>query len=309
MDTVRLILPKERTGIPDLLKTIPSRLPEHSTHWYPDGRIYQIGYCDSMKITVAEKYVKIENSLAKYMFGSNIHTPRLKDIRIAVEKLSDQLGLPIAKALVRRVDVPKNIPIKHPASLYIAHLGDLGRFKRIPIPDGVSYRINSRQYVFYDKINELKNKGEDIPEEYQLSNVLRFEGRYLSRLRSYFKRAEITASSLYNEKFYIEICRDVRQAYQDIEKMGRTEIDFRKINDIKTLREASIPFLADAIGGPDMLCQRFEEQYKLGLFSQTELRRIKNFIKKCCGNSIASVPSELILELDDIVDIAFKNCR
>ena len=135
--------------------------------------------------------------------------------------MSDSLALSIHRAKVWRIDLAENFILNRPVREYLSLLGDIRHFKRFPYEnEGLRYKNGVRQMVFYDKVKEYRDKKQSaqIPEVFQGRKVLRYELRFMRRLKQQFG-SEIKALDLYNENFYIGIVNRWQSAYSSIRKL------------------------------------------------------------------------------------------
>ena len=102
---------------------------------------------------------------------------------------------------------------------YYGFLGECQYYNRLPQSKSLYYSNGLRQKVFYNKIAEGKAKGIILPDVWDGQNVLRYEMRFTSRLSKQFNQAEITASSLSDEKFYMAVFDKWLTEYEAINKL------------------------------------------------------------------------------------------
>src|ERR1035438_207496 len=99
---------EEAQGI-DFLNVIPGRLSRQSETKFSDGAVSITGYLESAKIQVTAQAVKVKDtSLCKWFLGDNFQGLTRGDVRRAVERLSDELHLPMNRANITRIDIAQN---------------------------------------------------------------------------------------------------------------------------------------------------------------------------------------------------------
>ena len=308
MDTVILKLTNEQAGNVDLLAEVPAWLSCISEHKYENG-LQVCGKLGHMKVSVTERGVKIENSLSKYYVGSNIHDMRRGDIKKAIEKLSDELHLPMGMSIVKRFDFAKNITLSQEVENYLPYLGEMSRYFRYPSKRGINYRIAQRELAIYDKVAEMKAKREFVPPLYLGRNVMRIEKRYKLSTAKYFNRAEIKACDLYNEAFYMQVLDDWHNDYNRINKLSNTLIDMSTITTTKELKTLGVLALVQIQGGELAALTQLQERQRRGELTKKQAYDLKNAIRASSKLRIASKDNELIKELDEKVKEAVNYYR
>ena len=189
LDTVNFRLTQAEVEGVDFLCEIPPHLNPEGVAFH-DYRGEQIvtGTLHGLKVSVSSYQLRVGNgSLCKYLLGDNFQSMGRGDVQQAVEKLSDELHLPMGRAIVTRLDVAENIITRHPTPVYLNHLGVLTYANRLLQPDSLYYTKRDETLCFYDKLREQRAKGEPIPDLYTGQNVLRYEQRYMRRLGATFK--------------------------------------------------------------------------------------------------------------------------
>lgn len=175
-----------------------------------DGATKITGFFHNFHVTSERDTISFSGSLSKYFYNSNIYDLTRSEIREACSKLSGELGVDISSAKILRLDIGRCIELDHPVSEYLMALSRITVYKRLETEDEtVEYRSksNEKSFVFYNKIKELQDKDKDkkntIPEEFINKNILRYECRFLSKVKNNLKSKDpIMFSDLYNREFY-----------------------------------------------------------------------------------------------------------
>jgi len=274
---------------------------------------------DSFKISVSKGKISIKDaSLCKWYLGNNFETLQRKDVQHAIEKLSDILHLPIDKAKVTRFDVAQNFIMKYPVQVYYNHLGEMAYCKRVPVingsngMEGLYYYKNNKSglAVFYNKIKEQKSKRQPIPELFQNRNVLRYEQRYTRLLPKIFNVECVTATMLYNERFYKNIVDMWGTNYKSIQKINDLILNFEEVKGKKELYMLGVKLLVEQQGGEIATIEQINEMNKMGKINKKTAFDLRKAIKEACNiKSSITVPNDIILELDKKVNEAMKYYR
>ena len=285
-------------------------------HDFGSGLILSGTLDEELKVTASRNGVKIGGSLCKWYLGDNFQSLERKDTQKAIEKLSAIFNLPIDKATVSRIDVAQNYIVKKPTDIYLNHLGSLKHSGRAPVTNSMGtietlyfYQSNGL-LVFYDKIKEQKAKRRPIPEPYQDRHVLRYEQRHTKRLPKCFNVESVTASMLYNEKFYIDILNRYKSNYFAIKKINDITLDFEAMTGKKDLYTMGVLTLVEKIGGELAMAAQIKEAYKSGKLSKKAAFDIRQAVVDACKErSGLTVKNDCIIELDKKVRDAIKFYR
>jgi len=296
----------EAPGV-DLLNDIPERLNRPNMTTFSDGAVSISGYLGTLKVRVSSQAVKVkDSSLCKWYLGDNFQGLSRGDTRLAIEKLSDSLLLPMDRATVTRIDVAHNLIVKHEKAVYFNHLGALQYFKRLEQPNGLYYSNTLKTLLLYEKVHEQKDKGQPVPEMYQGREVIRYEQRYKRRLLQCFNLPELRASSLYDPAFYIDLVNRWRGDYERIKKLNEIQIDYSMI---KTKREQALQailFYIKERGGEIKVLEEIKEAQTKGELSKKQAYDLRQQVEEACKCDLMTARSEVIEELDKKVKEAAR---
>jgi hypothetical protein len=307
-DTINLWLPFEKVKEFNLTKTLNnlSGITEHNKH---DGQVYMSGYLNNYKVNLSEQGISLRGSLAKYFLPDNFHTLTRSDTNRAFEKMSDELYLPINKSKVNRIDFAQNLLMDYEPEAYYNFLGECQHYRRQPQSKSLYYSNTLRQIVFYNKVAEGKTKGLSLPPVWDGQNVLRYEMRFTSRLSKQFNQAEIAASSLSDEKFYMIIFNKWLAEYQAINKLNSMESNLSGVHSPKDYFK-HLYLTAIRIKGQDKVMQDIESLRHQKAFNKPEYySRLKKEIKELCKTPEMTSKSDLIAELDKKILTSIKHYR
>ena len=307
-DTINLWLPIDKAGSFDLSKTLQS-LSGITEHIKDDGQVYASGYLNNYKVNISGQGVSLKGSLAKYFLPDNFHTLTRSDSARAFEMMADELYLPIQKAKVNRIDFAQNFLMDFEPEAYYPFLGECQYYNRQPQPKSLYYSNGVRQKLFYNKIAEGKAKGVSLPDVWNGQNVLRYEMRFISRLPKQFNQAEITASTLSDEKFYITIFDKWLAEYEAIDKLHSINFNLSDMNSPKDLWR-QINLMAINMIGQDKIMQEIENLRHQKAFDKPEYySRLKKEIKELCKTPEMTASSDLVAELDKKIRTAKRYYR
>ena len=307
-DTINLWLSIDKVGSFDVSKTLQS-LSGITEHTRDDGQVYVSGYLKNYRVNISGQGVSLKGSLAKYFLPDNFHTLTRADSARAFEMMADELYLPIQKAKVNRIDFAQNFLMIYEPEAYYPYLGDCQYYQRQPISNSLYYSNTLRQKLFYNKIAEGKKRRLALPEVWNSQNVLRYEMRFTSRLPNQFNQAEVTASSLSDEKFYMVVFDKWLTEYEAINKLNSINFNLSVMNSPKDFWK-QMNLMAIIVIGQDKIIEEVENLRHQKAFDKPEYySRLKREIKELCKTPEMTESSDLIQELDQKIKAAKKYYR
>ncbi|MDD4993493.1 MAG: hypothetical protein PHR83_14805 [Paludibacter sp.] len=291
----------------DFLSQIPLHFDVTGEHWF-NGENVVTGNLDGYKISVSRSGVNVKDgSLCKYLVGDNFQTLNRKDVKLAIEKLSDTLQLPFDRATITRIDVAQNFIVNHPTAVYFNHLGNCLQYIRLEQPNGLYFTNPKGLLLFYDKTKEQRSKGHIIPELYCDRNVLRYEMRHKARLKDTFKVERVTGAMLYEEAFYKGIIDRWQKSYENIQKINDVTINFEAMKGKKEFDLIGRLCLIQQQGGELAMIKQIVEAQKKGELTRRQADELKAAIRSTCELKMdINKRSDVIVELDKKVRDAVR---
>ena len=122
-DTVVLKLLKEDIGDKYDWRSVFNKIDQISEYKPFEGGS---GHINGLRVTVTAKHVKVSGSLSKYFRGTNLDSLTLLQVEKAIKQLGKDLGVPMIKADVERVDMAENFEMSRPPEFYISKMQSLG---------------------------------------------------------------------------------------------------------------------------------------------------------------------------------------
>ena len=308
-DTINSWLPIDRASSFDLMQ-VKQSLSNITEHKKNDGQVYISGTLgNNYKVNISEQGISFKGSLAKYFLPDNFHTLTRSDTTRAIEKMADEIHLPIYKAKVSRIDFAQNFLMVYEPEAYYSYLGECLHYNRHPQAKSLYYANSLRTKLFYNKIAEGKAKGLSLPDVWKGQNVLRYEFRMTSRLPQQFNLPEITAGTLSDEKFYMNLFDKWQAEYEAINKLHSINFNFSDMNSPKDFWK-QINLMAVNMIGQDKIMQEIENLRAKKAFDKPEYySRLKNEIRELCKTPGLTTSSELVAELDKKIMTAKKYYR
>lgn len=303
-DTVNFKLSRAEVDGVDFLEEIPRRLDSNSVAFHDyNGVLSVTGELSGLRVTANSFQVGVKDgSLCKWMMGDNYQTMTRADAQQAVERLSDTLHVPMERAIITRLDVGVTMAVSEPVANYLNHLGLLNYAKRFQQGEESLYYYRHRQserLCFYDKNREQRDKHRPIPEDYESANVLRYEQRYMSRLPKLLGVEAVTASMLYDERFYNMLLDRWGDTYGEIRKINDKNINFQAMKTKRDLQRIGVLALIEQWGGELAVIGQINEAQKSGILTKKQAYDLRQSVKDACKvREDLTAPNEAISELD-----------
>lgn len=297
-DTIHLWMPALSIKDSSFTERVPALLSNPTIHTKADGLEYITGNILGMNTSVSNSGISIKGSICKSYLKDNFKTLTRQDTQRAIEQLADKLLLPIEQADVRRLDFAQSFIMQNKPEYYYNFLGTSNHYKRLEQPKSIYYQNGGKTKLFYNKIAEGKNKGENIPEIWANQNILRYELRYKNRLPYHFNTSTLQAKELYKENFYIDMIDRWIIEYKAINKNTNINFDLEKMKQPKDFFTQLLLLKINELGQNNVL-ELVEQLKAQKVFSHPEYySRLKADIKRLCKTDKITENSDLILELD-----------
>ena len=274
------------------------------------GELISRGSLKNLRVKIKDENLSVQGSLSKFYFNDSLKQLTRKDTQLAVEKLSDELHLPIDESKVFRFDIGATFIMSEPVASYYSCLGNLQRFKRSEFSNKQSllYKTTNKSLLFYDKEKELKRRKFNLPGTFFNRYMLRYEIQFTKKIPHGFKVQEIKASDLFSESLYIKAIDSWKNFYYGIQKIKRLKFNPEGLNmlEVKTLEKQLTLIGLKTIGEGEVL-QMLEDCR--GKISRMKLSRLKRKIKDLVEQPELTEKNESINELDSKIYRAAKYYR
>ena len=309
-DTINFRLTAEDVCNINFLEETPCYLNNIAHHIF-SGVPVVTGDLGGLKVVASKWQVKVKDaSLCKWYLGDNFQELGRGTTQQAIEKLSDDLHLPMDRATITRLDVGVNIITQHPPATYLNHLGVLANAKRLQQPKGLYYSKRDEVLCFYDKVMECKAHNELLPPLYRGRNVLRYEQRYMHRIHSRLKVPAVTGATLYDEAFYMAVLERFFKTYKAIKKINNIKPNFKIMKGRKDFQRMGVLSLIERLGGEIELTNQINEAQQRGELTSKQAYDLRNEVRKACEIKDGfTEPNEQITELDKKISEAVKFYR
>jgi len=296
-DTIKMELGSSLAG-KDLIKTVVPLLDSCTEMKINNSRVV-VGYLNrKLKVNITNKRVKIQNGdLKNYFFTNPFFDFKRGSFEEAIQKLSDELKLPMHKAKVTRIDIGPTMSMEYDAKSYLPHFGLTKGYKRLDQDNGITYKSRRDVLCIYHKQNQLLELGRKIPIDKKDRNHLRCELRVKNQIETYFKKEKLVGEDLYNEEFYIKALDLWANAVKNINRVSS------KLNAIKpTSSKKDLLFNLSSIAVSQMdqmkVYGMVKEWQKMELLKPKQAYDLRSTLSKIYKQNLEESPSILMNEFD-----------
>lgn len=231
-DTIKTYLSKDQIGV--------NKLFDYCEPFISDVTIINSNYYQCMtglltsgqKVSITHNGISFQGSMAKYYNDTNLIDLNPIEIGYAIEKLSDEMHLPMEKSKVTQLHIGLNLETNYSADVYFPAYGNKNGFERHKQNNGIYFSNTSGTIVLnmYDKIRECKSHKTKIPPELKGKNITRPELR-LKAISKYFNLNGIFLTDLQNKDFQIE---SINALINEFESINILNLDEMNTEEIKT---------------------------------------------------------------------------
>lgn len=274
------------------LQRVPTILTNVGFHQKANGIEYITGSLDNLNVVVSMAGISINGSLNKFWHKDNFNKLTRQETEHCAELLENTMNIKLKDAEIKRFDIAHNFLMTAPVKNYYSLLGESSRFTRFSQENSVYYNNGQRVKLFYDKVSEGKYRGIEIPEVWNLKNVLRYELRFTSRIAKQFKRDKVILSDLYNDGFYVSAIDFWSKEYLNIKKNKLLTPTILNMT-TKNAKEYLLSALIDLVGHNEV--NKLTEGWKANFSTTKEAQRFKASLKNMKN---LTEDSPLMAELD-----------
>ncbi len=227
IDTIGLLLhSSEINHYVDLMKEVGSKIKVD----FKKSNDYRIiGAHKNLRVYIEPTFVRVEGSLPKYRYNTNLRTLSRSEPGQIIDQLSRELDLPLQEAIITRIDIAANIEVENAPRSYYPSLGLLGKFDRIVRRGTLYYEQGWCTLCFYDKIAEAQKHNDPyLIDELLNKDIMRYEIRYSRDWLKYFFKRDIKAYEIYGETSDVccELIAEWYYRYEAIVKTGVLKPEF-----------------------------------------------------------------------------------
>jgi len=249
--------------------------------------------------------IYITGSISNYYSG---YTSILKyrTLRVAIDKLGNELGLELQSARLYRVDLALNIKTDNSIEKYTHRLfTDLPHFKRLEQEDGLRFEAKKIKIAIYNKKQELFDKrGLKIN-----SDILRIELRILKGVSDVLNIKKMEIQDLYNPLIYLKLLHKFQEYYQKIKK----QTVLKEIDDVEIITPTILSNhfkrngIKNIFGSEKDAYRQIEQWDKEGKFKNAnDKSRCKKLVSDLSNNKTISAPHPLVEEINQKVEKEFE---
>lgn len=258
-----------------------------------------ITYSKLNNLEVAERIgsISIVGSLPKYYFGNNIQTLNRFEVKMALQKIQDELKINLLDAKIFRMEIGTNLIMKYPYKNYLNFLISAPYTIKGFINDTILFINDIRELIFYGKIKEQIDKKIPVTKEYiNFENtMLRYELKFKKSLKKQFEKS-VFVKDLFDRDFYFDTVERWKDNYNSIIKMQRIPVNIKAHS---TPKKYETFILSKAINENGLENYLSDIDANIHIFNtRLGADRCKKKIIKLAQLKDYSEPNELINELD-----------
>lgn len=201
-----------------------------------------------------------------------MHDFPLEDVRKAIERIGEDLNIPMDKVTVTRLDLAMDLELQRSPIEYFNRMLDLPYFRCHSYSTGITFQTAEKELLFYDKGKEQGSNNK---------NIARCEFR-IKKVRKYFGRS-VTASMLYDPSFWNDLLDRFLSCYSKV-KVSKESLPLDKIDGIKSFQDCILCHWVNRKGF-DPLKSELNALVRDGGLTQRNYKSIIGKIKRCCFSS------------------------
>lgn len=278
------------------------------------GETGVIGGLCGMKVTANAGGITVTGSLSKMLYPNNIYPLDRRSTAQAFEKLADLLHCDFGDARVLSLEFGGVFVMSQPVERYLSRLGIMPRMLRLSTDASTLYyqsqgKAKRRVIVFYDKKADAMAKGMELPPRFGDANLLKYEIRLNGHLPRQTGWPVVTASTLHDRMFYRHMLDRYKENYFAITKPNQTTNAMENIETVADAYDALFSRLVAQCGQTQV--EGFLDELKAAkVFKDRKYyTRLRQRIQEAVSKGGATVPDELVRELDDDILTTWVNGR
>ena len=299
-DTIKFVIKEsELDNKICFLEEIPCRI---SVDYNSLNRV--VGHLSNMRVEVRGTVLIVEGSLLKYLKGYNYADSLFVwGVRIAVNKFSNALNVPMRLASIRRIDFGICFSMNCKSWTYFDYLLHSNGYHRSNIEKTTLYfSKHDLQLCFYDKRAEMKKHKEfDGLEDIQKLEVLRYELRF-KKVSSFFGRV-VRGSDLYNSAFYLSVLEKWYDSYMVIRKGVDMKVNLFRFGGKKEFQRSCVAFVMNQFNLYEFLEKEFDNG-KINSKNKYDIKEVMKDAGKLILDEGGVIP--VICELTDKVHKTYE---
>jgi len=246
------------------------------------------------QFTLTPTYLYCTGSLPQLLYGTNLVNFTISDTRLAINELNKILKVDISDAKVTRIDFAYNFLMTYPVSTYFKVLCHKSYCKVNTFgAETLTFKGSNEEFTFYDKIAQLKSKGENISNEYSDKHLLRYEMKLTESISKKLGYDVITVADLISEDFYQVVKEHWYTSYQLIDKLSYDIPDYG--NNVSEFKDYLMLRGIDEIG----LSTLFNDVDTVFKSKTKAKNRIKTMLRKLTANREKLIANIALAELDE----------
>lgn len=306
IDTLNIELRQQDAPGIDFVRAVESCLTNRKEIYYDErpNSVVISGDFFGLGVRVSENSISFNGSIHKFIKGNNIEPLTRQEIEQVIKVISNRQGLPLKRAIVRRVDVGAALVVENPPRRYIDALGRLEGFSCNPYSGGGVYYSDrggsDTGLCIYDKIAEVRAKKHAIPPDYAGRYILRYELRHMKGHAPGAPGRIQTVEQLLAVDSYNALCREWARRFKEINKITALT-DMKHINTVKAANLTGARMVIEAAGGLEVLLERIDAARAAGYTTRKQAYDLRKLYKEAAAFNDTNPEAE---ELEEKIRLA-----
>ncbi len=257
--------------------------------------------------------IYLNGSLTKFFHGTNVLPLTIDEMREALNKLSDETGLPIYRGEVMRIDAAVNVFLSEKPKFYFRNLMETPGYDLQKNISTVKYTKDTTEmaqsFVFYDKMMEMRKNDNATYNELRGNNIIRIEDRYLKRARTQLMKSKrkFIVAHLLTTGLQKRLLKNWLTHYEAIEKNRKAQLTM-DVDGYSDIRDIYLSLGIDANGGILNAMQYVDAVGKANGWNRNiqgnksnKTSKVKGLLKAAHRSAIWGETSHYISELNEAV--------
>lgn len=306
IDTLNIELRQQDAPGIDFVRAVESCLTNRKEIYYDErpNSVVISGDFFGLGVRVSENSISFNGSIHKFIKGNNIEPLTRQEIEHVIKVISNGQGLPLKRAIVRRVDVGAALVVENPPRRYIDALGRLEGFSCNPYSGGGVYYSDrggsDTGLCIYDKVAEVRAKKHAIPPDYAGRYILRYELRHMKGHAPGAPSRIQTVEQLLAVDSYNALCREWARRFKEINKITALT-DMKHINTVKAANLTGARMVIEAAGGLEVLLERIDAARAAGYTTRKQAYDLRKLYKEAAAFNHTNPEAE---ELEEKIRLA-----
>ncbi len=247
---------------------------------YKTGEVYNEVYHKNFTIREYQDKTTILGSINKFGVGNNYENITYNKSIELINLLGSEIGIDLSNFNIYQLEIGSCFVMEQEPCFYIDNLIYLSRYKSGVYyskqkPTGKVFETQMNKYIAYDKVKEIRAKGEQLKNDFQGLNLLRIEDKYFKQIKKSLKFVP-KVSDLQNNELKIKLITNYKNKFENIIKVLDLEIP----TNYKTFGDYKKALLLINTKDTEALLNDFNRKQSNNEIVPSEASKIRKFLKE-----------------------------